>query len=222
MNGRKASDMLFGALVVWSVIATAFVAYTRFAGREAAAENVARPLSTRVEHWAGLAQRGYDFGRSTGKPTIVVFSDFQCPYCRQFSHVVDSLLEKYPGVRVVERHFPIESIHGAAFHAAIAAECARDVDAYESMRRVLFRDQILVEQERWASLAADARIKDTSAVAACVDAQRHAASVRSDMAAGQGIGITGTPSFLVNDTLFSGTMSFVELEKHVSQRLRSN
>jgi protein-disulfide isomerase len=62
-----------------------------------------------------VAPRGYDV-------TIVVFSDYQCGYCRRFSPTLDALMAADPKVRVVYRDWPIlGGGSGPAARAAIAA-----------------------------------------------------------------------------------------------------
>src|SRR5690606_21268134 len=61
-------------------------------------------------------------GRQDAPVTVVVFSDFQCPHCKRFEHVLVELLERYPEhVRVVWKNFPLP-MHA---HARAAAELSR-------------------------------------------------------------------------------------------------
>jgi len=63
-------------------------------------------------------------GAANGRITIVEFSDFECPFCQRFKPSIAQALREYPNdVRVVYKHFPLDSIHPDARPAAIAAEC---------------------------------------------------------------------------------------------------
>ncbi len=56
--------------------------------------------------------------------TIVVFADYQCPYCNTLHPIMKQLLAQYEGkVRLAYRHYPLMS-HEYAVHAALAAEAA--------------------------------------------------------------------------------------------------
>src|SRR5262249_25009982 len=47
-------------------------------------------------------------GNHNAKVTLVEFSDFQCPYCREAHRVIAELQKKYPNdLRVVYRDFPL-------------------------------------------------------------------------------------------------------------------
>ncbi len=80
------------------------------------------PFLDTLEH---LPTDGPSFGPSNAKVTVVVFSDFECPYCRELAKTVrDNIPQKYPNdVRVVFKDFPIDSIHKWARAAAEAAHC---------------------------------------------------------------------------------------------------
>jgi protein-disulfide isomerase len=62
-------------------------------------------------------------GPADAPVTIVEFSDFQCPHCRQAQATLQQLLRRYAGkVRLVHRDFPVPQLHPGA--AAEAARCA--------------------------------------------------------------------------------------------------
>ncbi len=65
------------------------------------------------------------YGPTNAKVTLVVFSDFQCPYCREFAKTIrEEIPKKYPNdVRIEFQDFPIASIHKWALPAAEAAHC---------------------------------------------------------------------------------------------------
>lgn len=77
---------------------------------------------------SGLTQGNFPSAGPNGAPaTLVVFSDFQCPYCASFSRMLKNEVLSQTGerVRLVFRHFPL-SFHSWARAAAEAASCAQD------------------------------------------------------------------------------------------------
>jgi len=79
--------------------------------------------------------------------TIAEFSDFQCSACKTALLTVDQVMKTYPNqVRLIYRHFPLDSIHQNARSAAIAAEAVAsiDKDKFWDMHDLLF-----VNQEKW-------------------------------------------------------------------------
>src|SRR4051795_1409430 len=63
-------------------------------------------------------------GSSRPKLTIVEYGDFGCPYCFQASRPVKALLDRFDGLRLVWRHFPVPALHPRADLAAELSELA--------------------------------------------------------------------------------------------------
>jgi protein-disulfide isomerase len=214
------SDLTFALLVAWTMVATSLVfRRTRGDGRIAATQSSPSPNAKPVKNAESLAGHGHAIGVGRRGPStsqrVVVFSDFQCPFCRTFSKVIDTLRMTHPEVRIVERQFPLVDLHEAAYPAALAAECAGDVGRYAQMRSAMFERRGLVEDQQWGALAARAGIQDTSAINACVTTRRHAAVVDADIDAGRAAGIVATPSIIIGDSLFTGALPLADLERRL-------
>jgi len=145
-------------------------------------------------------------GPAEAKVTVVEFSDFQCPACRAISPLIKELSTKYPNdVRVVYRHFPLNSIHPYAQIAGQAAEAAGEQGKFWEMHDLLFERQI-----DWEGLANQQAVKDTFITYAeelAIDKQQFSekidsASARSavnlDLSYATQIGLDSTPTLFVN------------------------
>src|SRR5580704_11010299 len=84
---------------------------------------------------------GYSLGSNDAPLTIVEFTDYQCPYCRQFeSATLPDIRKKYIDtgkVRFVVRDFPLVTMHPDAMQAAEAAHCAGDQGQFLPMHDAL-------------------------------------------------------------------------------------
>lgn len=150
---------------------------------------------------------------------LVEFSDFQCPFCAQFSVVLDSLrVEHHDSIRIVYRHFPLTSIHPMAFEAALAAECAGAQGEFESMYHALFAHQAEFGRVSWTSLATAAGVRDSAMFATCVRDSVYAPRVRRDRLEGVKLGITGTPSLVIGHSLVQGAVSVSVLDSLLARR----
>jgi cyclophilin family peptidyl-prolyl cis-trans isomerase/protein-disulfide isomerase len=74
--------------------------------------------------------------------TIIEYSDFQCPACAGASPAIESIVETTPGVRLIFRHLPLESLHDKAYLAAEAAEAAGAQGKFWEMHTLLFERAI--------------------------------------------------------------------------------
>src|SRR5690349_23884305 len=99
-----------------------------------------------VGNWRSAPGEGRVIGRNDAPKQIVAFSDFQCPYCAEARTQIDSILARNPGVSVVFRHLPIQSIHPHAFNAAVASECAGEQDRFRAFHDALFDAQAEIGQ----------------------------------------------------------------------------
>ena len=91
-----------------------------------------------------LLQGEPTLGAGKAPLTIVEFSDFECPYCRQFhEQVIPSLKREYIEtglVRFIHKDLPLP-FHSQAKHAAAAARCAGEQNRYWDLYEVLFDQQ---------------------------------------------------------------------------------
>lgn len=77
-------------------------------------------------------------GANNATTFIVVFSDFECPYCNKIRPVLDDVLKTFPNdLKLVFKHFPL-SIHPSAEPAAEASECAADQGKFWEYNDYLF------------------------------------------------------------------------------------
>lgn len=135
-------------------------------------------------------------GNPEAKVMVMEFSDYQCPFCRRAQSTIHDLMEQY-GEQVAfgYRHFPL-AFHTEADDAAYAVECARDQGGFEAMHEVLFNENDLT-RPNLKKIAERVGLKDLDQFNNCLDQEQYAERVTNDMAAGQSVGISGTPGFIV-------------------------
>jgi len=116
-------------------------------------------------------------------------------------------------VRLIYRHFPIDTIHPRARPAAVAAVCAEEQGRFWEFHEMVFSNQRNLSDESLAGFADELGL-DRAAFDTCLASDAAAARVADDLDAGREVGTTGTPAFYVNGVLLSGARpveDFVEL-----------
>jgi protein-disulfide isomerase len=181
------------------------------------------PFLDTLQH---LPTNGPSFGPASAKVTVVVFSDFECPYCRELAKVVrDNIPQKYPNdVRVVFEDFPIDTIHKWARTAAEAAHC---VDREKPGTFWAFHDWIFDhQQEVDPENIRDKVIAFTKqqnlnpeTVSACMESHATAAEVNASQQAGQALQISRTPTLFVNGRTVPGAVPWEQLDTVVKLEL---
>ena len=159
-------------------------------------------------------------GSAHPRVTIVEFSDFECPYCRQVQSTLKQIVAEYgKDVRLIFKNLPLEG-HRNAFPAARAAYCAAEQDRFWQFHDALFSAQDLsppvLEQ-----IASDLGLAPDK-FKTCLNSEQSRAAIIKDLEAAKLFRIDSTPSFIVNGKLIKGALSFADFRKIVEQEWGGN
>jgi protein-disulfide isomerase len=210
----RIADGLTGVLVLCAIIITAAVLHREMAGSPPAAAEI-----TLQADWRDYATGTRLTGPATALVTITEFADFQCPACKLFEERLGRVRSLYPDeVRVIFRHSPLR-MHLFAMSAARASECANEQGRFVMMHDLLFQHQDSLGAIAWTRIADEAAV-DTVRFAACMKQGKVDARISTDTAAAHRLGITGTPTVLVNGVRFTGTQSEQDLKRIVVMQLQ--
>jgi len=156
-------------------------------------------------------------GDARARVALIIFSDFECPFCAQFARGTwEELRKKYIStgrVRVAFRHLPIEQIHPSAVKAAEIAECSSRQGRFWETHDLLFGvGEALQPGKTPPKLVLGSVLPrihssglDQPKFAACLEGEATEA-VRRDIATAEALGIRSTPTFLVGTVLDDGTV----------------
>lgn len=202
-GARRRFDQALTALLAGCALAVATVAVHRefFPGTA--------PIPVRpIAGWRALAAgRAPALGDARARARIVLFSDFQCPYCRDLDRKLESALASLGGhVAVVRYDLPLTRIHAHAYPAARASRCAARQGAGRRFDALLFARDLDARGIGFPQLAREAGVPDPAAFRACLDDPRVSRAVDADMAVAHRLGIEGVPAMIVGGRLYSGTM----------------
>jgi protein-disulfide isomerase len=182
------------------------------------------PFADTLSH---LPARGYSFGPADAKVHLVIFSDFQCPYCREFAKTVrDNIPKKYPNdVRVTFEDFPIEAIHPWAPAAAEASHCVGDQnpDEFWTFHDWIFDHATEIKPDNlkdkimeWAKT----RPLDSVKLQSCMDTHADAGAVREAANAARQLQVQQTPTAFMNGRLIPGALPWASLDSVIELELK--
>ena len=157
-------------------------------------------------------------GAKNAPVTIVEFTDFQCPYCKKTEDTLKQLRAKYGDkIRIVHMDFPLP-FHSHALDAAKGARCANDQDKFWQFHDALFADQSKLAP---ADLKATAKKLglNTGQFNACLDSAKYDSQIKSDQAAGEKLGVDGTPAFFVDGRPLTGAQPASKFEELIDDEL---
>lgn len=210
-NAMKVFYMLFGILGIVGIGLFAF------SMSESEGDETGR-ISARTTNNIGLLL-GRAIPITIGDPgapaQMVVFSDFQCPYCARFSLEVKprlvSDLVSTGKLYITLYDFPMTNIHKHATVAAMAARCAGDQDKYWE-----YHDLLFTRLSEW-SARPDAPLDDFDRYAVelglnratfsrCLEGKQYAEVVDANRRFGEELRVTGTPTVFLNGRRVPGNV----------------
>jgi protein-disulfide isomerase len=148
-------------------------------------------------------------GPANAPITMVEFSDYQCPYCRQWhDQVYNRLLQDYKGkIRFVYRDFPLSGIHPSAISAAESAYCAGEQGSYWQYHDLLFTGQYDLGVAGYQKYAAILKL-DLTKFNACLTKRTYQAEVETNYDFAANLGIQSTPTFFINGLAVVGAQPY--------------
>ncbi len=215
-----ASERLLNLGVVVTVV-TAITAVSLRIHETYFSDHVAELAKPQIlKNWRGYASAGERMGASAAPVTIVEFSDFQCPFCRELARELRVSESKRPGAfNVVYRYFPLRN-HEHAGQAALAAHCAGEQGAFETMHDALFSAQDSIGRAPWEWFATRARVPNLNTFRSCLTDTAHFQPIlHRDSVAANSLKIQGTPMFLINALQVSGAPAQADLDRYIGDAL---
>lgn len=135
---------------------------------------------------------------------LVMFGDFQCPFCLGAQSILRRVRERL-GDRLLFafRHLPIPERHPLAPLSAEASEAAAAQGRFWEYHDALFPAQPKLSPEMILQVGRDLGL-DVERMESELDSGVHRPRVARDLASAEASGATGTPTFFVNGKRFSG------------------
>lgn len=139
----------------------------------------------------------YFLGNSEAEISIIVFSDFTCPYCKESAKTIASLAIKYgSNLKIIMRDYPILSDDSLSL--ALVARCAGDQDKYWPMYYKLFERQAVYKDIGIGAIVDEVGIPDIDGFYNCIDSQKYLNNIIKDASDAQFLKVGGTPAWFVN------------------------
>lgn len=160
------------------------------------------------------------WGPDDAAVTIEAFSDFQCPYCKQFAEDTLPRLKDEYGDRVhfIFRDLPLTNIHPAAALAAQAGGCAQEQGRFWEYHDLLYSNQETLSEATITDYAGDAGL-DISQFNECLTSNEKMVDVLLDMQDAERQGVRSTPSFVINGLMVAGAQPYELFAALIDQAL---
>jgi protein-disulfide isomerase len=210
---KRSLPFIIIAVVLVAAIA-AFIVFGRKKSNNSNSAFVATPAQVSAAGPTPLPQASPTATIPIEKPNVKVsspvvleeYGDYQCPPCGLLYPVLKDIEHEYgKQLQIVFHHFPLTKIHKNAMNAARAAEAARNQGKFWEMHDRLYRNQnawkdlddprpVFVQYATELGLNADRFTRD-------MESPEVEQRILADMQKGTSIGITGTPTVLIDGNM---------------------
>ena len=189
--------LLIGGALVWSV------------GKKSEVQNLAENQvqeedpNVLAENIVPVSSSDHILGDKDASIKVVTFTDFECPFCKEFHKTLEKTLLQYDGqVAVVYRQFPLPQLHAYAYGEAKASECAAELGGekgfwdYVSKIFETTKSNDGLDPELLPKLAGDIGL-DTEKFSECIASDRHDGKIQANIEDGINSGARGTPYSII-------------------------
>ena len=150
---------------------------------------------------------------------LVVFSDFQCTYCRQEAKTLrENLLKTYPKeVNLFFKDLPLDQIHPWARTAAIAGRCVyrEKAEAFWDYHDWIFDKQPEIKPENLREKIAEwaqGKQLDPVKLNGCIESRATEAEINASIAEARILKVSSTPTLFINGRMLTGSVPWVQLK----------
>jgi protein-disulfide isomerase len=164
------------------------------------------------------------WGNRNAPVTLVMFSDYNCGFCKRVEGTIAELKQKYgpDKLRVIWKNFPLP-MHTKAKPTHYAAEAvfqAKGSEAFWKFHSMAFENMREQTAENLAAWAAQAGV-DKATFNKLKDDPKVKAKVEQDIALGQKAGVRGTPAFYINGVFLSGAQPIDKFTAEIDKQLKA-
>ncbi|CAM3480676.1 Disulfide bond formation protein D [Klebsiella spallanzanii] len=153
-------------------------------------------------------------GAQNPKLTLVVFTDYNCPYCKKFDPYLEKIVEKYPEVAVIFKFLP--------WRSESSVTSARDALTLWRTHPQQFMkfNHILMAKKGYHDTASIEEAKKKAGVIVDTPDEQSLETIKKSFSVAEKLGIQGTPATLIGDDMLSGWIPYEQFDAMVSDALK--
>ncbi|WBM72208.1 DsbA family protein [Buttiauxella sp. WJP83] len=151
-------------------------------------------------------------GATNAKLTIISFTDYNCPYCKQFDPMLEKVVHKYPDVAVVFKLLPFRGES-----SSLASRVALTTWREHPQEFLALHQSLMSKKGNHTAATIDAAVTKSGSTRVEPDElSRETLSLNLQLA--RIVGVQGTPATLVGDTFLAGAVPWESLDELVQEK----
>ncbi|WP_300002498.1 DsbA family protein [uncultured Cedecea sp.] len=145
--------------------------------------------------------------------TLVNFTDYNCPYCKQFDPMLEKIVQKYPQVAVVIKPLPFKGESSVLSARTVLTTWRQHPEQFLALHEKLMQKK---GQHDTGSIAAAVEKSRTTVV---IPDEKSAETLKTNLQLARLVGVQGTPATIIGDEMIPGAVSWEILEEVVKEKL---
>lgn len=157
-----------------------------------------------AQSWEQFTQGTLVLGNPSAENALVVFTDYECEFCRSYHHILREAIDSAQGrLRVLVRTFPLQVLHPDAVKLALVAHCAAKQSRFETAHDLLTDSTTELRELSPMSIGQRLGVENTRAFATCVQEDAELPRIAEDIRVGRELGISKLPKVLFQERRYS-------------------
>lgn len=152
-------------------------------------------------------------GAKNAKLTLVVFTDYNCPYCKQFDPLLEKIVKQYPEVALVMKLVPFKGESSISSARVALTTWQQHPEQFWPLH------ERLMAKKGFHDNASIAAAQQKTGVTPLAPSEQSMVTLRTNMQLAEQLGVQGTPATVIGDQILPGAVSYEDLEAIVKQQL---
>lgn len=152
-------------------------------------------------------------GAKNPKLTLVVFTDYNCPFCKRFDPSLEKIIEKYPNVAVIFKILPYKGETSVKAGRIAITTWRQQPEQFFSLHKNFMANRGSLND------VSIQQAQKKSNLAGILPDEQSMKTIQQDSQLAEQIGIQGTPATLIGKKILSGAVPYETLETAVKQQL---
>lgn len=152
-------------------------------------------------------------GAKQAKLTLINFTDYNCPYCKQLDPMLEKIVQKYPDVAVVIKPLPFKGKR-----SELAARTVLTTWHQHPQQFLALHEKLMQKKGYHTDVSIKQAQEKAGATPVTLDAQS-AETLSTNLQLARLVGVQGTPATIIGDELIPGAVPWETLEEVVKEKL---
>lgn len=189
-----------------------FALYTQFSSAQVTSEQQQK-IDMLIEQMLFNDPDSPRFGADKPQLTLVNFTDYNCPYCKQLDPMLEKLVQKYPQVTVVIKPLPFKGESSVLSARTVLTTWRLHPEQFQALHQKLMQKK---GQHDAASVAMAIEKSGTSRI---TPDDKSLETLNINLQLARLVGVQGTPATIIGDEMIAGAVSWEVLEEVVKEKL---